>query len=354
MTATSIPLRRLCQQRLTYGPLATPAEVVGWLGAVQAQDYPGARWSLGLRVQNATDASIEQAFDEGSILRTHVMRPTWHFVTPADIRWMLELTAPRVHAASAFMCRQLELDDAVFARSNALLARALAGGRCLTRTELASELAHAGILAAGVRLTYIVMQAELDAIICSGPRRGKQFTYALLEERAPQARRLARDEALAELTRRYYTGHGPATVHDFSWWSGLTLADVKTGIDMVSSDLAHELIDGQTYWFSASMFPDAEPCPAALLLPTYDEFLIGYAGFDRSRKGGQQVDAVSPTNSTMLVGCQVAGSWKRTFEKGAVTVELLPFTPLSDSEVEAVSAAARRYASFLQMDVMIG
>ena len=197
------------------------------------------------------------------------MRPTWHFVTPADIRWLLELTAPRVNQANAYMYRKLELDDALFRRSNAAIARALEGGRHLTRAELASVLAQAGIVAEGMRLGYIVHRAELDAIVCSGPRRGKQFTYALLDERAPQARRLARDEALAELTGRYFTSHGPATADDFAWWSGLTKADVKAGLEMVATQLIHKVIDSKSYWFSASTPPPRKSSHQAFLLPTY-------------------------------------------------------------------------------------
>ncbi len=352
MAPTAIALRRLYQQRLSQNPFATPDEVVAWLGAVQAQDYAGAKWALGLRMQHATDDMIEQAFADGTILRTHLLRPTWHFVTPADIRWILELTAPRVNAVNAYMYRQLELDDALFVRSNAVIARALEGGQQLTRAELGLALAEAGIVAEGMRLGYIVHRAELDAVVCSGPRRGKQFTYALLDERAPQARRLQRDEALAELTRRYYTGHGPATVRDFVWWSGLTVADAKAGLEMVASHLAHELIEGQTYWFSASMPPAAEPTEAAFLLPTYDEFLVGFASFGESRQGGRDAGKKVVFDSTLVIGGQVVGSWRRTFKKGAVVVEVAPFAPLSAAEGESVTAAARRYGAFLGMPVI--
>ncbi|MCI0395732.1 MAG: winged helix DNA-binding domain-containing protein [Chloroflexi bacterium] len=352
MAATAIALQRLYQQRLSQNQFATPGEIVAWLGAVQAQDYLGAKWALGLRMQNATDGVIERAFTEGTILRTHVMRPTWHFVTPADIRWMLELTAPRVNAVNAHMYRQLELDDALFLHSNVVIAKALQGGQQLTRAELGSALVEAGIAAEGMRLGYIVHRAELDAVVCSGPRRGKQFTYALLDERAPQARILQRDEALAELTRRYYTGHGPATVRDFVWWSGLTVADAKAGLEMVASDLTHEVIDGQTYWFSTSMPPVAEPSQTAFLLPTYDEFLIGFSSFDKSRAGGRGASKNLVFDSTIVIGGQVVGTWRRTFKQGTAVIELAPFAPLTTAEAEAVTAAAQRYGEFVGMSVV--
>ena len=349
MAPVEIALKRLSQQRLAHNPLAAPAEVVAWLGAVQAQDYPGAKWALGLRMQDATDDAIDRAFDSGAILRTHVMRPTWHFITPADIRWMLELTAPRVRAVMASADRRLELDDALFARSNTAIAKALEGGRQLTRAELGAALAEAGIAATGQRLGHIVMRAELDAVVCSGALRGKQFTYALLDERAPHARRLPRDEALAELTRRYFTAHGPATVRDFVWWSGLTVADTKAGLAMAGSELTSEVIDGETYWFAASTPPAADASRMAFLLPTFDEFLVGYAGFDASRRGGRDSGAHLVFESTIVLGGRVAGSWRRTLKHGSVVIDVAPFAPLDRAESETLDAAARRFGDFMGM-----
>ena len=226
MAHLDIAQQRLIKQRLAADHFEKPAEVVDWLVAVQAQDYAGAKWALGLRLHDAHDADLDRAFNAGSILRTHVMRPTWHFVTPIDIRWLLTLTAPRVHAANAHRYRELELDDATLKRSRKVLTKTLQGGQHLTREELGEALENAGIAEAkGQRLAYMVMAAELDGLICSGPRRGKQFTYALLEERVQPGATLTHDEALATFTRRYFTGHGPATVQDFAKWSGLTIAD---------------------------------------------------------------------------------------------------------------------------------
>src|SRR5713101_5545905 len=281
MTNLDIAHQRLHNQLITRRTFEKPGDVVKWLGAVQAQDYAAAKWTVGLRLQGATDDDIKQAFTVGAILRTHLMRPTWHFVSPADIRWLLALTAPRVNAANAHWYRRLELDDTVFMRSNAVLAKALQGGKHLTRPELVSVLQQAGIVSENVlRFTYIVMRAELDGIVCSGARRGKQFTYALLDERAPRARSLDRDEALVEFARRYFTSHGPATLQDFVWWSGLTAADARVALELVKSQLMHEVVDGQTYWFSTSTPPAKDLSQAAYLLPNYDEYTVGYT--DRS------------------------------------------------------------------------
>jgi len=220
--ADTIARRRLANQHLVAPTLTAAAEVVGMLGAVQAQDYAGAKWAVAQRATGLADSHIEQAFATGAILRTHVLRPTWPFILPQDARWMLELTAPRIMQAMAYYNRQLELDAKLLRRSNAVLERTLHDGMQLTRTELSAALRRAGVrLATGQHVGNVLLQAELDRVIISGARRGKQFTYALFDERVPAAPPRDRDEALRDLTRRYFATRGPATVQDFAWWSGL-------------------------------------------------------------------------------------------------------------------------------------
>lgn len=357
-TQRDIIRERLTNQRLTTAPFRQPAEVVAWMGAVQAQDYPAAAWALGLRMQEATEAAIDQALAEGSILRTHIMRPTWHFVTPADIRWLLALTAARVRAASASMYRQLELDDALFRRSHAVLTNALQGGKQLTRAELVAALQQAGIDATEqLRFTYIMFQAELDGIICSGPRRGKQFTYVLLDEVVPPTPPLDREAALAELTRRYFRSHGPATVADFVWWSGLTAADARTGLALVDGQFEQEEIDGQRYWFAPDTTPTPASAPTVHLLPNYDEYLVAYT--DRSAAIGpippEKLDSRGNIlfNHTVVLDGRVVGSWKRTLKKATVVLEPTLFTSLTEAETQTLTAAAARYGAFLGLPVSL-
>ena len=351
----NVAAQRLYNQHIEGPKLQTPAEVVAWLGAVQAQEYLHARWALGLRMEQATEAAVEQAFNDGAILRTHVMRPTWHFVTPDDIRWILELTAPRVHQFNAYMYRQLELDDALLARSSALLVKVLEGGKHLTRAELGVALAEIGIdTSNGQRLGYIVHYAELEGIVCSGPRRGKQHMYALIDERAPQARRLAHDEALAELTLRYFTSHGPATVKDFAWWSGLTVADVKAGLAMLGSQLVSEEINGQTFWFSASMPVTKVPTTGAYLLPPYDEYGIAYKNHAVNLHPSFLEQVKNGVYGGMtLVDLQMVGYWRRTVSKKTTIISSEPFRELSADEQEAVAEAAQRYSEYLEMPVVV-
>lgn len=344
---------RLHNQRIAGEKFDTAAEVVRWLGAVQSQDYAGAKWALAQRMRHGTDANLDQAFNAGEIVRTHVMRPTWHFVHPADVRWLLALTAPRVHQLNDTMYRKLELDAALLNRSAKLLTKALRGGKHLDRGELGATLAKAGIVADGIRLGYIVHWAELEALVCSGPRRGKQFTYALLEERVPPAKPMTREEALAELVKRYFTSHGPATLRDFCWWSGLTLADARAGVALLGSQLVHEVIDGQTYWFAPSASITKDKSPTAYLLPNYDEY-ISYkdrgAVFDSQYASRVDIQAGGLPHYLVIDG-QIAGAWRRTFSKGAVVIEYRPFEALTAAETKAFETAAGRFGAFLGMPV---
>ncbi len=357
MTSLDIAHQRLLNQHIALATFEKPGDEVGWLGAVQAQDYAGAKWALGLRLQGATDDDVEQAFTDGSILRTHLMRPTWHFVTPADIRWILALTAPRVHAVNAYMYRKLELDNALFKRSNAVLAKALHGGRQLTRDELRGVLHKAGIATDGeLRIGYLMMRAELDGIVCSGARRGKQFTYALLDERALHAKVLEREEALAELARRYFVSRGPATVQDFAKWSGLTTTDARNGLEAVKAHLRHEVVDDQSYWFSMSRPSAKAVSPSAYLLSIYDEYISGYK--DRraivdARHAARLWAMGNALSYIIVVDGQIVGTWKRTLRKGEVVIETNIFSRLTKAEKRAVAVAADQYGAFLELPVVL-
>lgn len=280
MNLADIARLRLANQHLVGARLEKSSDVVARLGAVQAQDYTGAKWAVAQRMIDAVDATVEQALIDGSILRTHVLRPTWHFVTPPDIRWMLAFTAPRVHAAIAFQTRWLGQDKSTIRQSGRALTGALQGGKALTRAELSQVLAQAGLAVTGEqRMGNFLMHAELEGIVCSGARRGKQFTYALLDERVPITAPVDRDEALLRLTSIYFATRGPATPADFAWWSGITVREAKKGVDLAGSSLEHAVVDGRTYWFARSL-PARNASPTVHLLPNFDEYSVAYR--DRS------------------------------------------------------------------------
>src|SRR4029077_12334870 len=318
--------QRLVRQGLVKPTLETATDVVAMLGAVQAQDYAGSKWGLAQRTRGLTDAEIEKEIDDGTIVRTHILRPTWHFVAVADIGWMLALSAPRVQAANAHWYRWLEVDDIVARRGRIVLTKALRGGKQLTRAELGLALGKAKIQVTNPqRLAAIMMRAELDGVICSGARRGKQFTYALFEERVVGPTALERDAALFELARRYFTTRGPATVDDFSWWSGLTKADAKRGVDAAASQLEHASIDGRSYWSGPGRARRAGSV-LAHLLPNYDEYFIGLkdrSAFDarlRAARLKARTDGLS--GNVVIVDGQIVGGWRRTLVKGTAVIEL--------------------------------
>jgi hypothetical protein len=349
--------RRLRNQAITGAPHRTPADVVRWLGAVQAQEYGPAKWALALRMApGARDADIERAFDAGRILRTHVMRPTWHFVTPDAIRWMLELTAPRVHMRMAPYNRHLELDAATLARACGVIERALGDGRVLTRVELGKRLTRAGIAAAGQRLAHIALHAELERVVCSGPRRDRQFTYALLDERAPRARRLARDEALGALAVRFLRSHGPATVRDFVWWSGLLTSDATRAFAIARA--RSEAIDGLTYWsLGDAGRRDRTREREVHLLPVYDEYLVAYR--DRKavphRPAGTSAPAgrLAAFQHAVVIGGQVAGVWRVTRAAAGHRLEVDTAGRLSRAERDGLHAAAARYSETVGVPVTV-
>jgi hypothetical protein len=313
---------------------------------------------VGQRTAGANDTQVERAVDSGAILRTHVLRPTWHFVAAEDIRWMLALTAPRVRRLMASYDRKLELDDKVFAKSAKAITRVLSGGNELTRAELREVLGRARIgVVQTQRLGHLMMRAELDGLVCSGSRRGKQSTYALLEERVPPAPAMQQDEALAELARRYFTTRGPATVHDFAWWSGLTIGDARRGVEAVQSQLEQRTIEGRTHWFSDDASPIKARGPRAHLLPNYDEYFIGYR--DRSaigdlvRTSGVKNAHDAFSAHVIAIDGQLVGGWRRTVTAWGTVLELELVVELDAGQMRAIEAQARRYGEFLNAPVEV-
>jgi hypothetical protein len=341
----SIAARRLEHLSIT-SPIrgSSVVELVERFGAVQAQDYAAAKWAVGIRLSGARGADVDRAFDEGRLLRTHVMRPTWQFVTPATIGWLLELTAPRVHQACAFLNRYVGLDAATRTRSRRIIRAALRGQRYLTREELASALERGGVTARGMRLAAIVIAAELDAVVCSGPRRDRRFTYALFEERVTGARPMPRRRALEELARRYFTTHGPATARDFSWWSGLTMASAREAVEMLPA-LRRESVDGKTYW---SLPVRSRPGTAASLhlLPAFDEYIVGYRDRDAVPYKWPMAGGARAFLGTVFAGAEFVGSWRRVEKRDAAAIEVRLLRTLTPRERRSLEAQVERHAAF--------
>jgi hypothetical protein len=341
--------QRLQNQRITRPGPRIPEKLVAWMGAVQAQEYGPAKWGLGLRLPpSTTDASIERAVNQGRILRTHLLRPTWHFVAAADIRWMLELTGGQVQRRMGPYDLQLGLDARVKARAVDVIERALGEQRYLTRRELGAELVRASMPAKSMHLAHLAMHAELQGIICSGPRRGKQSTYALLDHRAPAAKRLQRDEGLAELTKRYFRSHGPATVRDFVWWSGLRTADAKRGLEMNRAK-SHD-VDGLRYWTLRRAGTRLVRKTSVHLLPVYDEYLVAYRDHHSVPRPAYVLGSVQ---HALVIGGQVAGTWRTIPGAEGFVLDVRPLRRLTPVERRLVGQTAARYAKFLRVSVSL-
>jgi hypothetical protein len=347
-TRAAIAEERLRRQLLTVAGLADPAHVVGWLGAVQAQEYEHAKWALGLRLREGIAADeVERAFNDGRILRTHVMRPTWHFVTADDVGWLLDLTAEGVHRRMAPYDRQLGLDRRTMTRATRVFERALRDRRFLTRAELGERLRDAGLPLNSMRLAHVTMHAELERVICSGPRRGGKFTYALLAECAPASAPLKRDEALARLAERFFTSHGPATARDFGWWSGLSMPDAKRALDIIGA----RRIEWNDHTYCTVRRPrGTKRDHVAHMLPIYDEYLVAYRDRDAVPHGPttRTGSGFLTFSHTVIVGGHVVGTWRPVRSSRGVDVHVSAHRRLTRGERAAISEAAQRYASFLQ------
>lgn len=350
---------RLASQQISRTTLTHPTDMVAHFGAMQAQDYIGAKWSLGLRLRPTTDRAIEDAFNAGHILRTHILRPTWHFVTPADIRWIQALTAPRVHQINAGRNRQLGLDDLTLRRAADCIVAMLGNGP-RTRPELGQALEAAGVNPSGQRLAYMVMYAELEALVASGPRRGKQFTYQLLDSHGPGEPALSGEAARVELIRRFFRSHGPATDYDFARWASQTLAGTRRGLAALGNELETMTVDGQTYWLSPPILPGREPSPEGLptahLVSIYDEYTIGYA--DRAVIGEAALSHSlagmgNALQNVILIDGRLAGIWRRLAGRRELTAELNPLIPLSTADRQAIAHAAQQLSTFLEQPVTL-
>lgn len=338
------------RHQLLWGSrITTPEDVLRSLGAIQAQEWPVAKWSLAQRGRGIDDLTVQEAFDSGRILRTHVLRPTWHFVAAEDIRLLLAATARRVQATTAHRYEQLGLDGKQLARSETALLKCLASGRQLTRKEIRDELTRVRIDTEGQRFAWMLMHAELTGVICSGAVTGKQQTYALLEERSPQTTSPDRDQALAELTRRYFTSRGPATARDFGWWSSLTAAEIREGIEMLSGELDSETVDGRTYWSGPSRRTRSPASPIIDLVQIYDEIGIAYTESRDVLLGtvdkGSVWEARLP--HMILLDGQAIGHWKSSRKKQSVEIVSTFYRRPTREENAAFDRAIGRYARFL-------
>ncbi len=341
------------RERLVNQKLAAcardPVEIVSWLGAMQAQDFHGAKWAIGVRSKTLTEAAVVRAYDEGRILRTHVLRQTWHFVAAADIRWLIALTGPRILARMAYRHRQLGIDPPTITRSRSALRRALAKTPH-TRRDVAGVLRRAGVPVTPERISHLVMVAELEGLVCSGPLRDGRVTWALMDDRAPRAPSIDAETALARLAVRYFTSHGPATLADFAWWSGLSVRDARSAVEMAG--LSRDAVVNEMYRRGPRPPRRGGVNPSEWLLPNYDEYLVAYT--DRSAVLGDcPVDPRVLLDYTVVIDGFALGTWRPRRRNGSVSIAVTPRRRLTRDDQERIRRAGDRYGAFVGSAVEI-
>jgi len=357
MTTRELLQLRLQNLCITPQPGHTIAGVVSALGAMQAQDYLGALWAIGLRVPGSTEADVEQAIADRIIVRTWPMRGTLHFVAAEDARWMTELMAPRVIARAAGRHRQLELNAATFTRARKVLQRALQGGKILSRPAAFNLLEKSRISPKGQRGIHILQQLTHEGLLCFGPREGKQFTFTLFDEWLPDAKSRDHDASLAEIALRYFTSHGPATFNDFVGWTGLKITEARQGLEAVASNLVKETLRGIDYWLPNGKPPPSKTTTCLHLLPGFDEYLLGYKDRSAALHADHSQKIIPGGNGmffpTMVRDGRIVGTWKRDWGNQSVNVSLHPFERLDAKTGKSMAKQAAAYAAFVQRPLQL-
>ncbi len=346
---------RLMSQQVAVAKFSKPGELVKWMGALQAQDYAMAKWAIALRLDDCTDEQIEEEINKAAIIRTHILRPTWHFVSAADIRWMLHLTAPHLLRTMKSFNKTLELDKATFLKTQKVLVKQLEGGKQLTREELMSAMNKSGIKTSPLRAIHIMYQAELEGLVCNGIRKAKQLTYALLDERVPaMGEQYTREEMLAMLATRYFQSHAPATIQDFSWWSGLGITEARQAVELIRNTLMPEIIDGATYWMMPEIVAAKPKRSTVHLLPAFDEFMISYKDRTASLPLEHNNKAITRNGifkPIIVVNGEVTGTWKAAAKKDKLLIETDMFAATMELGSRKIKDMIDRYAQFKRLVV---
>jgi len=347
---------RAHNQQITVSKFKTAKEIAGWLGAIQAQDYNMAKWALGIRLPNSTEIVINNEIDSGSIIRTHLLRPTWHIVSSNDIYWIQELTAPQIKSSLKYRDRQLGLTENIFRKCYKIFEKSLRDRHHKTREELIQELINAKIDVDNNRASHIFINAEIDGIICSGKQKGGKPTYAILPEWVPIKNKTYRDEALKELALRYFTSRGPATVMDFSWWSGLSSSNSKLAIELNKPNLISETTENKTFWFVDSSNLQNPIKKEIYLLPAFDEFLISYRDRTASLLSIDNKKTISDNGifyPTILMRGQITGTWKRRIKGNKIILTINLFQTVNPDFSKIYSKSISRYSRFYNKETEI-
>lgn len=324
---------RLYNQLLSVHGKNTPHEIVSWMGAMQSQALDMAKWAIGTRLENQKIKDIEDALNTGQIIRTHILRPTWHFISAEDIHWMFDLSNPRLKPIYRSYTKIVKADESIIYHAIPFVEKVLAGGKHLTKEEIGTALLSQNITLDDTHLRMVINYSEMEGIIVNGLVKGNKQTFTLLEEWAPRKETISKEEALERLARRFFTSHAPATVQDFAWWSGLSLTECRKGIECIKSNLICETINGREFWMKNDLKIPSPDKASALLLPPFDEFVVSYKDRSEIIKDSHYSKVMTKNglfSPTIMLNGEIIGSWKKTIQKGTPKVELSFFekTPL--------------------------
>jgi hypothetical protein len=350
MNLNEIALLRLVNQQIVTSAFNSVAGITRWMGAVQAQDFPMSKWAMGVRLPGSTDKTVESAIHCGEIIRTHVLRPTWHFVAAEDVYWMLQLSAPQIKTAARTRDKELGLSEAVFTKSNIIIEKALRDGNHLTRETLVALLAAEGFKNENNRVSHLLMRAEIEGIIGSGSLKAGKQTYALLAERVPETKAMKRDEAAESLAIRYFKSHGPATLKDFVWWSGLPVKECRYALEAVKNMLVSATIDSDIYWFQKPATLPVLEKNNVFLLPAFDEFIISYKNRAAALPFENHIKTISNNGifRPMIVhNGHIIGIWKRIIKNDKINLDTEYFGSPDKATKSKVKEAFERYVQFL-------
>lgn len=343
---------RIAGHQLASPEFDTPGDLVSWMGAVQAQEYSMVKWAVGLRLKSATLRTIDEALERGEIVRTHVMRPTWHLVAGEDIRWMLDLSGQRIKKAMESWAKGggMEIPESLYVKCNKLMEKILEGNKSLTKQEIGEALEQAGMAMDNSYVTHLMARAETEGILCSGADRNGKPTYALLEEHVAPARELHREEALARLAIHYFRSHSPASLNDFTWWSGLSVTEAKQAVGLIDAELIRETFASLELFVHQSFSRQAKADDVLHFLPSYDEYLISYKerttvmDLQHHSKAFNSWGIFYPV---ILHNGRIVGNWTKSVKKGAVTINTSFFEPDRCPDEGAIRAAEERYRAFM-------
>ncbi len=351
MSIPTINKLRLAAHGLLEPTFQSPLDCVSHMVAMQAQDPAMVKWAVGMRVKNGTELQVNKALDKGEILRTHLLRPTWHLVAARDILWLLDLTAPRILSGMKSRHKELGLTTKLLTKSITIIQRALIEHKVLTREEILAEFAKAKIDTGENRASHLLVFAELQGLICSGKSKNGKTTFTLLENRVKRTQSLNRQEALVKLAKGYFKSHGPATLQDFNWWSGLSATEARYALENIKNGLTEINFNGQTYYSDPTIRVTATNSEQVRLLPAFDELVISYKERTMMLEAEHHKKAISVNGifyPTIIKDGRAIGTWKRTTAKDKVLVEMHPFGKSSPAKLKK---AATGYGYFLNKEI---